>query len=288
MIKTLYPLPGVKMSDEINYTNNPLHGVGLETLLTELVDHYGFKILNAYLNFKCFSSNPSIKSSVKFLKKTDWAREKVEAFYMYQFKNLPRASSQQFLLPPRDRVVPNFQKPGEPKELSLEDAEQLRQKREKKAAERAQGRREQSNRRSDTPQGRRSNDRNRNRSQRDDRGRSMDRDKVLNFSETVAEAIEVTTSMKEKELKAMQGDTSGKISDEKKEKFQSYSNALSDDVSSYKRLVNSQLAQAIETFQDREVLIGEAIRYESINLAEAYDELCDLQKELQQDINKFI
>ena len=57
----------------------------------------------------------------KFLKKTDWAREKVEVFYLYEFKNLPGASSEQFLLPPRDRVIPEDQAPGDPKELSLED-----------------------------------------------------------------------------------------------------------------------------------------------------------------------
>jgi uncharacterized protein (DUF2132 family) len=73
---------------------------------------------------------------VKFLKKTDWAREKVESFYLYQFKNLPRASYQQFLLPPRERVIPEGQVPGEPAELSLEDAERLREKRAKKSAER--------------------------------------------------------------------------------------------------------------------------------------------------------
>lgn len=121
------------MSNEINYKTNPLHGVSLETLMTELVDHYGFEILFAYLNINCFKMNPSIKSSVKFLKKTTWAREKVEAFYMYKFKNLPRASSEQFLLPPRDRIVPENQTPREPKELSLEDAERLLEKREGKS-----------------------------------------------------------------------------------------------------------------------------------------------------------
>jgi uncharacterized protein (DUF2132 family) len=127
------------VNDEINYKTNPLHGVGLKSLLTEMVDHYGFEILFAYLNINCFKTNPSIDSSVKFLKKTDWAREKVEAFYMYEFKNLPRASDEQFLLPPRDRIVPEDQTPGDPAELSLEDAERLREKRAKKAAERDQG-----------------------------------------------------------------------------------------------------------------------------------------------------
>lgn len=122
------------MNSESDYKNNPLHGLGLKQLLTEIVDHYGFDILYAYLNINCFKSNPSIDSSVKFLKKTDWAREKVEAFYLYRFKSLPRASAEQFELPPRDRIVPADQKAGEPAVLSLEDAERLREKRLKKAA----------------------------------------------------------------------------------------------------------------------------------------------------------
>ena len=132
------------MNNEINYKNNPLHGVGLKNLLVEIVDHYGFEILFAYLNINCFKTNPSIDSSVTFLKKTDWAREKIEVFYLYEFKNLPRASSEQFSLPPRDRVIPEGQSPGEPAELSLEDAERLRAKREAKSAEWDQGTRHRS------------------------------------------------------------------------------------------------------------------------------------------------
>lgn len=123
------------MKTEINYKNNPLHGVSLKTLVTEIVNHYGYELLFAYLNIQCFRTNPSIDSSVKFLKKTDWAREKVEAFYLYQFKSLPRASDEQFELPPRDRIVPPDQQPGLPAVLSLEDAERLREKRARKAAE---------------------------------------------------------------------------------------------------------------------------------------------------------
>jgi len=126
------------MSDEINYQNNPLHGVGLKDLLIEMVEEYGFELLFAYLNINCFKTNPSIESSLKFLKKTDWAREKVEGFYLYELKSLPRASSEQFLLPPRDRVVPEGQVPGNPKNLDLEDAERLREKRAKKSAVRKQ------------------------------------------------------------------------------------------------------------------------------------------------------
>ena len=122
------------MNDEINYQNNPLHGLSLKNLLIEIVDHYGFELLFAYLNINCFNNNPSIDSAVKFLKKTNWAREKVEAFYLYQFKSLPRASDEQFELPPRDRIVPPNQTPGSPAELSLEDADRLREKRINKAA----------------------------------------------------------------------------------------------------------------------------------------------------------
>ena len=122
------------MNTEINYKSNPLNGVGLKNLLIEIVNHYGFQILFAYLNINCFKNNPSIESSVKFLKKTDWAREKVEAFYLYQFKSLPKASSEQFNLPPRNRIVPNDQTPGTPAKLSLEDAEQLNEERAVKAA----------------------------------------------------------------------------------------------------------------------------------------------------------
>jgi uncharacterized protein (DUF2132 family) len=125
------------MSSENIYENNPLHGIGLEQVLTELVDHYSFEILFAYLNLNCFKTNPSIQSSLKFLKKTDWAKDKVEAFYLYQYKNLPLADDKQFALPPRDRIVPAHQKPGEPAELSFDDAENLRQKRAKKTRERS-------------------------------------------------------------------------------------------------------------------------------------------------------
>lgn len=123
------------MSEDTNFQNNPLHGVSLQNLLSILVEHYGFEIMFAYLNINCFKTNPSIESSAKFLKKTEWAKEKVESFYLYEYCNLPRASASQFAMPPRDRIMPPEQKPGTPKELSLEDAERLREKREKKASE---------------------------------------------------------------------------------------------------------------------------------------------------------
>ncbi|MFT7305259.1 MAG: hypothetical protein ACI9P7_000517 [Candidatus Azotimanducaceae bacterium] len=127
------------MDNKINYQNNPLHSVGLKSVLNDLIDHYGFEILFAYLNINCFNMNPSLDSSIKFLKKTEWAREKVESFYLYQYKSLPRASDEQFVLPPRDRIIPDDEKPGEPAELSVEDGERLTEKRAQKAAAMGQG-----------------------------------------------------------------------------------------------------------------------------------------------------
>ncbi len=159
------------MSNDIKFKNNPLNGTSLKQLLVEIVDHYGFEILFAYLNINCFKTNPSIDASVKFLKKTDWAREKVEVFYLYQFKNLPRVSSEQFLLPPRDRVVPEDQTPGEPAELSFEDAERLREKRAKKTAAHAKGVRERagSGKRFGAQRGERTSHRDNNRPGKNDR-----------------------------------------------------------------------------------------------------------------------
>lgn len=62
--------------------NNPLHGVKLATILEVLVDHHGWEGLAAKVNINCFKSDPSIKSSLTFLRKTPWARDKVEALYL--------------------------------------------------------------------------------------------------------------------------------------------------------------------------------------------------------------
>jgi uncharacterized protein (DUF2132 family) len=62
--------------------NNPLHGITLEKLLTQLVDHYGWEELGRRIDIRCFNWEPSIKSSLKFLRKTPWAREKVETLYL--------------------------------------------------------------------------------------------------------------------------------------------------------------------------------------------------------------
>ena len=62
--------------------NNPLHGVTLEKIVTSLVEHYGWEALGQRIDICCFNSDPSVKSSLKFLRKTPWAREKVEALYI--------------------------------------------------------------------------------------------------------------------------------------------------------------------------------------------------------------
>ncbi len=62
--------------------NNPLHGITLETMLTQLVERYGWAELGERIPIKCFTENPSIKSSLKFLRQTPWARRKVEDLYL--------------------------------------------------------------------------------------------------------------------------------------------------------------------------------------------------------------
>jgi uncharacterized protein (DUF2132 family) len=63
-------------------SNDPLHGITLEKLLTELVAYYGWDHLGVKINIRCFNQDPSISSSLKFLRKTAWARKKAEALYL--------------------------------------------------------------------------------------------------------------------------------------------------------------------------------------------------------------
>ena len=69
----------------IEQPNNPLHGITLETMLTRLVEKYGWEKLGSLITIKCFTIDPSIKSSLKFLRKTPWARKKVEDLYLRSF-----------------------------------------------------------------------------------------------------------------------------------------------------------------------------------------------------------
>jgi uncharacterized protein (DUF2132 family) len=63
-------------------SKDPLHGITLQKIVEKLVDNYGFDTLGELINIKCFKDNPNIKSSLTFLRKTDWARKKVEELYI--------------------------------------------------------------------------------------------------------------------------------------------------------------------------------------------------------------
>ena len=63
-------------------SNDPLHGITLEMILTQLVEHYGWEEMGRMVRIKCFTNDPSIKSSLQFLRRTPWARSKVEALYL--------------------------------------------------------------------------------------------------------------------------------------------------------------------------------------------------------------
>jgi uncharacterized protein (DUF2132 family) len=72
---------------EKNQSKDPLHGITLKKILEDLEGYYGFDTLGEFIDIKCFTTNPSIKSSLTFLRKTDWARKKVEQLYV---KTLPK------------------------------------------------------------------------------------------------------------------------------------------------------------------------------------------------------
>ncbi len=77
---------------ENNISRDPLHGVTLQNILEQLVQYYGFDTLGELIKIKCFNDNPSIKSSLTFLRKTNWARKKVEELYI---KTLPKLNNDQ-------------------------------------------------------------------------------------------------------------------------------------------------------------------------------------------------
>ncbi|WP_413693347.1 VF530 family DNA-binding protein [Psychromonas sp. KJ10-2] len=110
------------MSAELQ-RNNPLHGLKTETMLTELVEFYGWKILFAATRFKCFDVNPTIKGSLKFLQKQEWARLKLESFYLYRFKRMPKPNDVEFNLNPRERGFEHGIVPLSPMKLTIESIE---------------------------------------------------------------------------------------------------------------------------------------------------------------------
>lgn len=72
---------------ENEHSNNPLHGITLKKIVEDLVAFYGFDTLAELVNINCFKNDPSVKSSLKFLRKTEWARKEVEQLYI---KTLPK------------------------------------------------------------------------------------------------------------------------------------------------------------------------------------------------------
>ena len=103
--------------------NHPLNGIKLADLVQTLVDCYGWEILAAQININCFKSNPSVDSSVKFLRKTVWARHRLEAFYLYRFRQFPRPTESELALPPRERPVDGAHTDKPPMTLTLDDGE---------------------------------------------------------------------------------------------------------------------------------------------------------------------
>lgn len=70
------------MTTPSDHTRSPLHGITLERMLTDLVDHFGWESMGQRIQIRCFTTLPSISSSLKFLRKTPWARTKVEELYL--------------------------------------------------------------------------------------------------------------------------------------------------------------------------------------------------------------
>ena len=71
---------------------NPLHGLTLETLVSQLAEHYGWSGLAERLPLRCFQSDPSVASSLKFLRRTPWAREKIESLYLFMLREQRRGA----------------------------------------------------------------------------------------------------------------------------------------------------------------------------------------------------
>ena len=87
-------------SDTSRQAGNPLHGVTLEAVVTALAGHYGWQELGQRIAIRCFQSEPSVASSLKFLRKTPWAREKVEGLYLFMLRENRRHSPTVHNFPP--------------------------------------------------------------------------------------------------------------------------------------------------------------------------------------------
>lgn len=86
------PAPSSPPGPALTQPRNPLHGLTLEAILTALVAHYGWSGLAERIPVRCFSHEPSIHSSLKFLRKTPWARDKVEGLYLFMLRDMRRSA----------------------------------------------------------------------------------------------------------------------------------------------------------------------------------------------------
>lgn len=94
-VKSLYPRGALLLNDNQGMNSseqprNPLHGVTLEQMVTDLVAYFGWNDLGQQIPIRCFCSDPSIASSLKFLRKTPWARDKVESLYLFMLREQRR------------------------------------------------------------------------------------------------------------------------------------------------------------------------------------------------------
>ncbi|TEW55934.1 DUF2132 domain-containing protein [Psychromonas sp. RZ22] len=105
--------------------NNPLYGLKLEILLTEISEHYTWPGLSKALRIDRFDFHTGMKSTCKFLRNNQWAREKVETFYLHEFKAYPYPEPKLLAKPPRDRHIPEDQVEGTPEIISDELIERV-------------------------------------------------------------------------------------------------------------------------------------------------------------------
>lgn len=82
------PITGRDMTEQKN--SDPLHGVTLENILSRLVAHYGWERMGQAIDIRCFNNNPDLQSSLKFLRRTPWARKKVEELYLFHLFELDK------------------------------------------------------------------------------------------------------------------------------------------------------------------------------------------------------
>jgi uncharacterized protein (DUF2132 family) len=94
------PPPDQAPIDTDTQAGNPLHGVKLEAIVSALANHYGWPELGQRINIRCFTSDPSVASSLKFLRKTPWAREKTESLYLFMLREIRRSSPPVHNFPP--------------------------------------------------------------------------------------------------------------------------------------------------------------------------------------------